>query len=97
MAIHILSAQMPQIWHHQGLFMGMHWGWWLLWIATVAVVVWAFVRMAADRRAARREAERIMAMENVLRERHHRGDIDDEEFARELTALARAQPRRGRG
>jgi len=84
---------MPESWHHQGLFMGMHWAWWLFWIATVAIVLWAFARLATDRRATHREAERVRVLEDALRERHDRGEIDDQQLAHELIALTRSGSR----
>lgn len=47
-------------WHSEGLFMGMHWVWWLLWIATLVILGWAFWRLRVERREARREAERSL-------------------------------------
>lgn len=74
-------------WHHEGLYMGMHWIWWLFWIGTLAVLGWAFWRLYADRAGARREAERMLQAEGMLRERFARGEIDEEELARKMTAL----------
>lgn len=82
-----LIVQTAEVWHRQGMFMGMHWAWWFLWIGTIAIVAWAFYRLAADRMVAKREAARIREAETELRLRHARGEIDDQELARELTAL----------
>ncbi len=83
----MIAIQDAGSWHHEGLYMGVHWLWWLLWIALVVVLGWAFGRLFADRRGARREAERTLQAESMLRERLARGEIDEEEFARKITAL----------
>lgn len=82
-----VSAQMAQAWHRQGMFMGMHWAWWLFWIAAILIILWAFYRLVADREAAKREAARLREQEAAVRARHARGEIDDEALARELMAL----------
>lgn len=45
-----LIQEMAQGRHHDGLYMGMHWGWWIFWILLLVVVVWAVVRFATDAR-----------------------------------------------
>jgi len=94
MATYLATGQLPETWHYQGMFMGMHWAWWLFWIAAIVIVAWAFGRLALDRRTARREAARLRVIEDALRERHARGDIDEQELVRTLTDLLRAEPRR---
>lgn len=74
-------------WHHEGLFMGMHWAWWIFWIAAAATIVWAFWRLGADRAEAHREAERSLAAEEVLRERFARGEIDEDELLDRMETL----------
>jgi uncharacterized membrane protein len=82
-----IALQVPEVWHRQGLFMGMHWAWWLFWIITLAIIAWAFLRLYLDRRyAQRRELERRRT-EAVLRERFHRGEIDERELLERLMAL----------
>ncbi|MDX1623827.1 MAG: hypothetical protein R3199_07580 [Gemmatimonadota bacterium] len=41
--------------HHQGLFLGMHWAWWLFWAATFVALAWAFWRLHVDREETHRE------------------------------------------
>lgn len=82
-----MSMLMQGSWHDQGLFMGMHWAWWIFWIAAAAAIVWAFWRVRADRMEAHRAAERSLAAEEALRERFARGEIDEEELAERMAVL----------
>ncbi|NIR61398.1 MAG: hypothetical protein GWO02_18830 [Gammaproteobacteria bacterium] len=82
-----VAAWMQEAWHRQGLFMGMHWAWWLFWIAAGLIVLWAFWREFADRRQARREIARMRQAEAALRERYARGEIDQEQLIEALSAL----------
>lgn len=72
--------QQSEPWHRQGLYMGMHWAWWLFWIAAVAMVLWAFWRLAADRREAHDRVQQLVAAEEALRERFARGEITEGEL-----------------
>ena len=74
-------------WHHDGLFMGMHFGWWLFWIVMLALLAWAFWRLAAERREVSRHREEWEDAEEILRQRFARGEIDEEEFSRRLKVL----------
>lgn len=80
-------------WHRGGLFMGMHWAWWIFWIAAAAVIVWAFWRLRADRVDAHRSAERSLAAEEALRERFARGEIDEGELIEKMAALKASRGR----
>jgi uncharacterized membrane protein len=82
-----LLIQQSESWHRQGLFMGMHWGWWLLWIGTAAILVWMFWRMVADRREGQRRAQEILEAEEVLRQRFARGELGEGELMDGLRAL----------
>lgn len=82
-----LIQGVPRSWHHNGLYMGMHWGWWLFWILVLAVLVWAFVRYLGDERDRRRETDRKESAEEILRERFSQGELDEEEFARKMRTL----------
>jgi putative membrane protein len=86
-----MSMILQGSWHGEGLFMGMHWAWWIFWIAAAAVIVWALWRLRADRVDARRAAARSLAAEEALRERFARGEIDEDELAARMAAL-RASP-----
>ena len=92
----MMLAQMQEVWHRQGLFMGMHWAWWLFWIAAGLTVLWAFWRLFADRREARQEVARMRQAEAALRDRHARGEIDQEELVAGLSALFAPPPRPAR-
>lgn len=74
-------------WHSQGLYLGMHWAWWLFWITTIVVVVYAFWRLYADRAEARREEACLLQAEEGLRFRYAQGEIGEEEFFRRVAAL----------
>lgn len=82
-----MLVQMQEVWHRQGLFMGMHWAWWVFWIAAGLVVLWAFWRVFADRREARREVARVRQAEAELRAKHARGEIDQDQLVEGLTSL----------
>lgn len=74
-------------WHHDGMVMGLHWGWWSFWILTVIGLVWAGWRALDDRAVPRKVRRRADTAEDVLRRRFADGEIDDEEFHRRLRAL----------
>lgn len=86
-----MVAQMPQSWHHSGLYLGMHWGWWIFWIAAALILVWAFWRLYAERRQLTQDVLRREAAEETLRERFARGEIDEEELARRLRVLQQSR------
>lgn len=87
-----VALQVPEAWHRQGLFMGMHWIWWLFWVITLVIIGWAFLRLYLDRRQAqRRELERRRA-EEVLRQQFARGEIHEGELLERLMALQNAVP-----
>ena len=88
----MLLAQMQDVWHRQGLFREMHWWWWLVWISTVLMLLWAFWLVFADRREARREVAHMREAEAVLRERYARGEIDQEQLLQGLSALFAPPP-----
>lgn len=84
--------------HHWGLDMG--WGGFLfqffLWIAVVALALWAIIRFSSPARGVEQGGESKSAME-ILRERYARGEIDREEFKekkRDLMHEARDNRRR---
>ncbi len=79
--------QSPEVWHREGLFTGMHWAWWMLWIVTLLVVAWAFVRLFLDRRLSERWKLERQTAEDILRERFARGEIEQEELVDRLRAL----------
>jgi uncharacterized membrane protein len=78
---------MSTSWHDSGLFMGMHWIWWFLWLVTIAVLLSALWRVFADRSETHRRAERHEAAEEALRKRFAAGEIDEEEFANRMRIL----------
>ena len=78
-------------WHRGGLFMGMHWAWWLFWLAVAVAIAWALWRVRAERVDAHRAAERSLAAEESLRDRFSCGEIDEEAFI-ERMGVRRAAP-----
>ena len=53
-----VNAVLQQMsWHDGGLFMGMHWMWWLVSLGAFCLLAWAFVRLYADRAEIRRRAK----------------------------------------
>lgn len=34
--------------HHGGMFMGLHWSWWIVWLAIGAALIWALARMLME-------------------------------------------------
>jgi putative membrane protein len=91
-----MIAAVPQMrsWHDGGLFMGMHWFWWFVWIGIILVVAWGLVRLFADRSRTHEGGEREGVAEEDLRGRFARGEIDEEEYERRLKVL-RDTHRRG--
>lgn len=76
-----------QSWHDGGLFMGMHWLWWLIWICTIGVLVWGFQRIAADRRATQQRLGRESDAEEALRRRFANGEISEDELTHAMKVL----------
>ena len=87
----LLLAQSGTAWHDGGLFMGMHRGWWAVWIVTLGLLLWAFVRLFADRSATRRNVRRREAAEEALRKRYARGEIDEDAMEAGMEALRRSR------
>lgn len=83
-----VNAVLQQMsWHDGGLFMGMHWLWWLVSLGAFCLLAWAFVRLYADRAEIRRRANRQKAAEEALRQRFAEGEIDEDEFMQRMKAL----------
>lgn len=59
----------------------------LLWIAVIALAVWAVVRLIRGRTDGERSQERTDPAEETLRQRYARGEIDAEEYERSLATL----------
>ncbi len=74
-------------WHNDGLFMGMHWIWWLIVLATFFSMAWALVRVSSDRAKTQRRLGDQEVAEEALRRRFALGELDEEEFARRLKIL----------
>lgn len=87
MTLPYVFVQQGEVWHRQGLYMGMHWAWWLFWIAAFVVLGWAFWRLVAERREARAGTRQMVEAEEILRQRFARGEIDQEELVERMRAL----------
>lgn len=83
----ILAIQQGEPWHSQGLYMGRHWAWWLFWIVAAAILLWAFWRIAADRKDAHERVRELVAAEEMLRARFARGEITEGELLDGMRAL----------
>jgi putative membrane protein len=79
-------------WHGGGMFIGMHWLWWLFWIGTLAVILWAVARASADRSESHRSTLERQAAEDTLRQRFAAGEIDEEEYRRRMQVLREIPP-----
>ena len=82
-----LTAQIQSSWHEGGLFMGMHWVWWLFVAGTLLVLIWAFWIAFSERGATHRKEATREATEEALRQRFARGEISEEQFADTLRVL----------
>ncbi|MGK7310975.1 MAG: SHOCT domain-containing protein [Candidatus Longimicrobiales bacterium M2_2A_002] len=91
MTLPYLFLQQGEAWHRQGLYMGMHWAWWLFWIATFLVLGWAFWRLFAERRETEAGTRQMVEAEEILRQRFARGEIDEEELLERMRALHAAR------
>ncbi|MGK7312494.1 MAG: SHOCT domain-containing protein [Candidatus Longimicrobiales bacterium M2_2A_002] len=91
MTLAYLLLQQGEPWHRQGLYMGMHWAWWLFWIAAFIVLGWAFWRLFAERREARTGTRQMVEAEELLRQRFARGEIDEDELLKRMRALHAAR------
>ena len=81
-----------QTWHDGGMFVGMHWLWWLFWVATLIAIGWALVRLGADRTESHRSVPRKQAAEETLRQRYAAGEIDEDEYRRRMAVLGETPP-----
>ncbi len=82
-----LPAQMPNSWHEGGLFMGMHWAWWIFVVGTLVMLIWAFWIAFGERGATHGKAATREPAEEALRERFAQGEISEEQFADTLRVL----------
>lgn len=87
MNISLASIQIPEPWHEGGLFMGMHWAWWLFVAGTLVVLIWALWLALAEGGRARHDASGKEAAEEALRRRFAQGEINEEQFGKMLHVL----------
>lgn len=83
-SMHVFQTQ--PFWHHDGM-MGMHWGWWLLWLVILVGAAWAITAAFRSRRGGSSGGPAGRSAEDLLRERYARGEISEEEFEEKLRAL----------
>lgn len=36
--------------HHRGLYLGLHWAWWVLWLGIGAALIWGLARVLRESR-----------------------------------------------
>lgn len=82
-------VQMSTSWHDGGMFGGMHWGWWSVWIVTFLILCWGFFRLFSDRSETRRNVRRKEAAEEELRSRFVRGEINETDLEDQMKVLRR--------
>jgi len=80
---------------------GYAWGWpmmlmmtlgSLLWIALLALLVWAFVRWLNNRNGFMPMQQSTLSAMEILRQRYARGEIDDATFERMKAQLGENEP-----
>jgi putative membrane protein len=69
--------------YHNGYYLGMHWGWWLLWLV---LIVWIFVIPSGVpvRNKIKREGTLFLLQKRLIR-----GEIDFEEYEEKKATLLR--------
>lgn len=67
--------------------------WLVFWVAVIASVVWAVVRLSRGRTGGEGPPEQGDAAEETLRQRYARGEIDAEEYEQSLQTLRENRPR----
>jgi uncharacterized membrane protein len=78
--------------HHGGMFMGLHWAWWMIWLAIGAALIWALARMLLEPGPDRQPSgDGPRSPEEALRTRYARGEISDEEFTARSRTLRRSR------
>ncbi len=87
----IAQIGVPMSEHGGGLFMGMHWLWWVAWLVTFLGIAWAAARLYRDRSESQRRRASEDAAEQVLRRKFAEGEIDEDELARRLRVLRETQ------
>ena len=70
-----------------GMYMGLHWVWWLVWLAIIGVLVWALARGLSGAGRETRSPPHTDSAEDVLRARFDRGEISEEEFRKSEKVL----------
>lgn len=73
--------------HGGGLFMGVHWVWWVAWALVLASLAWGFARVYGERAEIQRRRRAEDAAEAALRARLADGEIDEDEFSERMRAL----------
>lgn len=80
--------------HHQGMdpYMGLHWAWWLVWLAIGAALISALARLLTEppEGAARSEPDPD-SPDEILCARYGRGEVSEDEFRERRRALRRSR------
>lgn len=80
--------------HHQGMgmYMDLHWAWWLVWLGIGVALIWALARTVAgsseDESLSEPDPE---SPDEILRTRYARGEISEEELRERSRALRRSR------
>lgn len=78
--------------HHTGMYMGLHWIWWLVWVGIGAALVWALARMLATPADSGPPSEpEGDSADDILRARYARGEITEDELRERRRALRRSE------
>ncbi|NIU33905.1 MAG: hypothetical protein GWN82_25380 [Gemmatimonadetes bacterium] len=78
--------------HHEGMYMGLHWAWWIVWLAIGVALLWGLARTLAWHPTNASSSDRDPASaEEILHARYARGEISEVEFRDRSRALGRSR------
>lgn len=78
--------------HHQSMYMGLHWAWWIVWLGIGVALVWGLARALAWHPTGTPSSDRDAASaEEILRSRYARGEISEVELRDRSRALGRSR------
>lgn len=83
-SMHVFQTQ--PFWHHDGM-MGMHWGWWLLWLVILVGAAWAITAAFRSQGGEGPGGSAGRSPDDLLRERYARGEISEEELQEGLRTI----------
>lgn len=86
--------QQGHMWYGEGHMMGMHWGWWIFWLAVVAFLIWLVTGTTGASQSGTGTSPPTFprkSAEEALRERIAKGELSEEEFRKRLQVLREAE------